>query len=164
MPDSTHTIEIRILTQTLTLRGPNGDVVMETGISTAKNGAGERINSERTPRGRHIICAKIGAGMEPNTIFVSRRPTGELYSPALRVLYPQRDWILTRILWLRGLEPGKNRFGKVDTMRRYIYIHGAPDEDPMGVPSSHGCIKMRNADVIRLFDLVIPGTSVTIMD
>jgi lipoprotein-anchoring transpeptidase ErfK/SrfK len=135
---------------------------MQSRVSTAKNGAGERIDSECTPTGQHIIRACIGAGVPVNTVFVSRRPSGELYSPALRALYPQRDWILTRILWLGGLEPGKNRFGEVDTMRRYIYIHGAPDEDPMGVPSSHGCIKMRNSEVVVLFDLVVPGTRVLI--
>ena len=162
MPTSEHLIEIDIPTQTLTLRDAGGGVIMQTLVSTASNGAGERIHSECTPRGRHLIRACIGAGAPVNTVFVSRRPSGELYSPALRALYPQRDWILTRILWLSGLEPGKNRLGEVDTMRRYIYIHGAPDEDPMGVPSSHGCIKMRNSEVVALFDLAVPGTRVLI--
>ena len=161
MPKSEHFIEIDIPTQTLTLRDAGG-VIMQTLVSTATNGAGERIHSECTPRGQHLIRACIGAGAPVNTVFVSRRPSGELYSPALRALYPQRDWILTRILWLSGLEPGKNRLGEVDTMRRYIYIHGAPDEDPMGVPSSHGCIKMRNSEVVALFDLAVPGTRVLI--
>lgn len=155
-------IAIDIPTQVLTLRDGRGEICMQTLISTAKNGAGERKGSERTPRGRHTIRAKIGAGVPANTVFVSRRPTGEIYSRALRALYPQRDWILTRILWLSGLEPGKNRLGAVDTMQRYIYIHGAPDEDTMGVPSSHGCVKMRNADVIALFDMVNAGTAVVI--
>ncbi|HKJ75676.1 MAG TPA: L,D-transpeptidase, partial [Gammaproteobacteria bacterium] len=75
---------------------------------------------------------------------------------------PERDWILTRILWLCGEEPGRNRLGRVDTMRRYVYIHGAPDDDPMGVPSSKGCVKMRNADIIDLFDRVAVGTPVVI--
>ncbi|MFQ5937367.1 MAG: L,D-transpeptidase family protein [Acidiferrobacterales bacterium] len=157
-----HTIVIDIPTQTLTLRDADSGIVMESTVSTAKKGVGEQLNSECTPRGRHVIRAKIGAEMPLNTVFVSRRPTGELYSPALRALYPQRDWILTRILWLSGLEPGKNRFGDVDTMRRHIYIHGAPDEDPMGIPSSHGCIKMRNEDVVALFNLVTAGTRVLI--
>jgi lipoprotein-anchoring transpeptidase ErfK/SrfK len=163
MLKSEHFIDIDIPTQTLKLcEASGGGVVMQSRVSTAKNGAGERIDSECTPTGQHIIRACIGAGVPVNTVFVSRRPSGELYSPALRALYPQRDWILTRILWLGGLEPGKNRFGEVDTMRRYIYIHGAPDEDPMGVPSSHGCIKMRNSEVVVLFDLVVPGTRVLI--
>lgn len=162
MAKSKHLIEIDIPTQTLTLREASGDVLKQTLVSTAKNGAGERIDSECTPRGKHIIRACIGAGVPVNTVFVSRRPSGELYSPALRALYPQRDWILTRILWLSGVERGKNRLGEVDTMRRYIYIHGAPDEDPMGVPSSHGCIKMRNSEIVALFELVVPGTRVLI--
>jgi lipoprotein-anchoring transpeptidase ErfK/SrfK len=159
----THTISIDVPSQTLTLYDETGDVLMQTQVSTAKNGVGEEMDSNCTPRGRHIIRAKIGAGQPLNAVFVSRRPTEETYSPELGALYPQRDWILTRILWLSGLEPGKNRLGDVDSMRRYIYIHGAPDEDQMGVPSSHGCIKMRNQDVIELFDRVPPGTAVTIL-
>lgn len=159
----THTISIDVLSQTLTLHDETGDVLMQTQVSTAKNGMGEQMGSNCTPRGEHIIRAKIGAAQPLNTVFVARRPSGETYSPELRALYPQRDWILTRILWLSGLEPGKNRLGNVDTMRRHIYIHGAPDEDPMGVPSSHGCIKMRTQEVIELFDRVPPGTAVTIL-
>ena len=159
----THTISIDVLSQTLTLHDETGDVLMQTQVSTAKNGMGEQMGSNCTPRGEHIIRAKIGAAQPLNTVFVARRPSGETYSPELRALYPQRDWILTRILWLSGLEPGKNRLGNVDTMRRHIYIHGAPDEDPMGVPSSHGCIKMRTQEMIELFDRVPPGTPVTIL-
>lgn len=157
------TISIDVPSQTLTLHDETGDVLMRTQVSTAKNGVGEQIGSNCTPRGEHIIRAKIGAAQPLNTVFVARRPTRETYSSELGALYPQRDWILTRILWLSGLEPGKNRFGDVDTMRRYIYIHGAPDEDEMGIPSSHGCIKMRNQEVIELFDQVSPGTPVTIL-
>ena len=135
---------------------------METSISTARNGAGEMIDSECTPRGRHILRAMIGSGCPANTVFVGRRSTGEMYTPELRRRFPQRDWILTRILWLSGSQVGFNRRGSVDTMRRYIYIHGAPDEDAMGVPSSHGCIKMTNTDVVALFDLVNPGIPITI--
>lgn len=121
-------------------------------ISTAAKGLGEQMHSEKTPRGRHIIRAKIGTGCPIYTVFKARRPTGEIYSPELKQLYPERDWILTRILWLQGQEPGKNRFGSVDTMRRYIYIHGCPDETDFSQPSSHGCIRMRNADILTLFD------------
>jgi hypothetical protein len=159
----THTISIDVPSQTLTLHDETGDVLMQTQVSTAKNGMGEQMGSNCTPRGEHVIRAKIGAAQPLNTVFVARRPTGETYSPELRALYPQRDWILTRILWLSGLEPGKNRLGNVDTMRRHIYIHGAPDEDPMGIPGSHGCIKMRTQEVIELFDRVPPGTPVTIL-
>ncbi|MDO9371644.1 MAG: L,D-transpeptidase [Gammaproteobacteria bacterium] len=154
-------IEISIAAQRLRLREGNR-ITMDVAVSTAKNGAGEINGSECTPRGAHVIRAKIGAGCAPDTVFVSRRPSGEIYTPALRRQFPQRDWILTRILWLSGLEVGKNRLGKVDTMRRYIYIHGCPDEDVMGVPSSHGCVKMCNPDVSELFDRVAVGTRVII--
>lgn len=139
-------------------------ILFQTTVSTALKGLGELHGSECTPRGWHVIRAKIGANYPCNTVFVSRRPTGESYTAELRAKYPDRDWILTRILWLSGLEPDKNRLGSVDTMRRYIYIHGSPDEDIMGIPSSHGCIKMSNQDVIRLFDLVQVGTRVNIAE
>jgi L,D-transpeptidase YbiS len=155
-------LEVNIPAQTLVLKETGGRVLFQARVATARKGAGERINSECTPRGRHLIRAKIGAGEPAGAVFVSRRPTGEVYTPALKSLYPDRDWILTRILWLSGLEPGRNRLGDVDTMRRFIYIHGCPDEHPMGVPSSHGCIKMRNQELIELFDLVPVGTPVTI--
>ena len=138
--------------------------LLDVSVSTAKNGPGEISGSECTPRGLHKIRAKIGKICPKNTVFVGRRSTGELYHPNLRAQFPDRDWILTRILWLSGLEPGKNRLGNVDTMRRYVYIHGCPDDDEMGIPSSHGCIKMRNSDVISLFDLVEIGTRVNIME
>ena len=156
-------ITVHVPSQTLTLRDARDAVVMQTRVSTGKKGVGEQFGSEQTPRGLHVIRARIGAGLAPGTVLVGRRPTGELFSPALRAAHPGRDWILTRILWLSGLEPGRNRHGKVDTMRRYIYIHGCPDEDPMGTPSSHGCVKMRNNEVIELFDLVPVGTRVLII-
>lgn len=131
--------------------------------STSKHGAGEQSGSFKTPRGRHTIRAKIGGGAPQNAVFVGRRPTGEIYSPELARAEPQRDWILTRILWLSGLELGKNRLGSVDTMRRYIYIHGTPDTEPLGVPGSIGCIRMANRDIVELFDLVPVGTRVDIV-
>ncbi len=132
-------------------------------IATAKNGVGETFGSECTPLGKHIIRAKIGNDEAINTVFIGRRPTGEIYEPSLKTQNPSRDWILTRILWLSGIEQGKNRLGNVDTMRRYIYIHGCPDEDEMGVASSHGCIKMRNTDLIELYDLIPVYTPVEII-
>ena len=155
-------IEIDVPNQSLILKDAQGRILMQTRISTARNGVGEENGSEKTPRGAHYIRARIGAGLPADAVLVSRRPTGEIYSPSLRTAFPNRDWILTRILWLCGLEPGKNRLGKVDTMRRYIYIHGCPDEDPMGVPGSRGCVKMRNSEIIELFDRVAPGTRVHI--
>lgn len=131
-------------------------------ISSAKNGVGEIKDSEKTPRGWHIIRAKIGADSPANTVFRNRRPTGEIFAPELRARYPERDWILTRILWLSGTEVGKNRLGPVDTMQRYIYIHGSPDDVSMGQPGSRGCIRMKNSDIIELFDLVAPQDSVFI--
>lgn len=139
-------------------------VLMDVLVSTAANGPGEQEGSECTPRGWHQIRAKIGQGCPEDTVFRGRRPTGEFYTPQLAQEYPERDWILTRILWLSGLEPGRNRLGKVDTMRRYVYIHGCPDEHAMGVPSSHGCVKMRNRELIELFDQVETGTRVLVLD
>lgn len=139
-----------------------GQCIKTYPIATAKNGAGQLKGSECTPLGWHRIRAKIGNGQPLNSVFVGRRPTGEIYSPQLRLQYPNRDWILTRILWLGGLEPGKNRYGKVDTTWRYIYIHGGPDETITGIPNSHGCIKMINSDVIELFDLVNTNCKVLI--
>ena len=132
-------------------------------VSTAAKGAGEQEGSEKTPRGLHEIRAMIGAGSPTGTVFVGRRPTGEVCTPETLRAEPARDWILTRILWLRGLEPGRNRFGNVDSMRRYIYIHGTPHEGALGTPASHGCIRMGNADVVQLFDLVEPGVEVEIV-
>ena len=154
-------IEISIPGQTLVL-SDRGRVVKTYSVSTAKNGPGEKNGSLCTPRGRHIVRAKIGAGEPLNAVFVRRRATGEVWSQALHEAYPGRDWILTRILWLSGCEPGRNRLGDVDTMRRYIYIHGAPDFAEMGKPGSIGCVRMRNRDIVELFDLVAPYTPVEI--
>lgn len=137
-------------------------VLKRYSVSTARRGLGEKNGSFCTPRGRHIVRAKIGAGQPQGTVFVRRRATGEVWTHELHAKYPGRDWILTRILWLSGREPGKNRLGDVDTMRRYIYIHGSPETAEMGKPGSVGCIRMRNADIVELFDLVPPYTEVEI--
>jgi lipoprotein-anchoring transpeptidase ErfK/SrfK len=150
--------------QVLTVFGDDGEILREYPVSTAKAGVGEVSGSYQTPRGRHIVRAKIGAGQPENTVFVRRRPTGEIWSPALGEAFPGRDWILTRILWLSGSEPGCNRLGCVDTMRRYIYIHGSPDSAEMGAPGSHGCVRMRNADIVELFELVPCYTEVEITE
>lgn len=131
-------------------------------VSTARNGAGERCGSGCTPRGWHRIRAKIGGGAPVGTVFVGRRPTGEIYDAELAATHPERDWILTRILWLGGLEPGLNRYGKVDTTWRYIYIHGSPDHSVTGEPQSHGCVRMRSGDLVELFERVAIGTRVLI--
>jgi lipoprotein-anchoring transpeptidase ErfK/SrfK len=157
-------IEISIAEQRLCLLNAAGEVVLSFPVSTAANGPGERKESGCTPRGLHRIRAKIGAGAPVGTVFVGRRATGEIWTPELARQYPQRDWILTRILWLCGQQPGFNRLGQVDSMQRYIYIHGTPDDQPMGVPCSHGCVRMRNADLVVLFDRVEAGTEVDIIE
>lgn len=157
-------IRISLPQQTLELHDDRGALLRRYSVSTAKNGAGEQSGSCATPRGRHIVRAKVGAGETANTVFVGRRPTGETWSPELAEQFPERDWVLTRILWLSGKEPGRNRLGEVDTMRRYIYLHGCPDSAPMGTPGSHGCVRMKNGDVIELFDLVPAYTPVDIVE
>lgn len=155
---------ISVARQRLQVVDDDGALLKEYAVSTAKAGVGEQSGSYRTPRGLHIIRAKIGAGQAANTVFVRRRPTGEIWTPELAEQFPGRDWILTRILWLSGCEPGLNRLGCVDTMRRYVYIHGSPDTAQMGMPGSHGCVRMRNADIIELFDLVPCYTAVEIRE
>ncbi len=161
LPDSR--LEVSLQDQRLDLFN-QGECVRRWPVSTARNGAGEQFGSEKTPRGWHRIRAMIGAGCEPGSVFVARRPTGEVWTQALGQAHPQRDWILTRILWLSGTEPGRNRLGDVDTLRRFIYIHGCPDTEPVGEPVSHGCIRMRNSDVIELFEAVAPGFPVLIRE
>jgi lipoprotein-anchoring transpeptidase ErfK/SrfK len=157
-------IEISIQHQTLTLFDNFGGVKVKYRVSTAANGVGCLKDSGCTPLGEHIIRAKIGAGVAPNTVFVGRRPTGEICTPELMEQYPNRDWILTRILWLSGKEIGKNRLGNVDTMQRYIYIHGTPTSTDMSKIGSHGCVRMWNEDVVELFELVEVGTQVLILE
>jgi L,D-transpeptidase YbiS len=162
MSDIDKRITVDIARQRLILE--QGDARIIYLVSTAKQGAGEQYGSGMTPRGEHVIRLRIGDGCALNTVFVGRRPTGEIFSNELLAANPQRDWILTRILWLSGREAGFNRGGNVDSLRRYIYIHGTPDSEPMGVPLSHGCIRMRNSDVIDLFDRVETGTPVLIRE
>lgn len=157
-------IKIEIGSQQLSLLDEADNVLRRYAVSTALKGGGEVSGSYCTPRGRHIIRAKIGEGCPENAVFVRRRPTGEIYTPSLGAQMPERDWILTRILWLSGCEVGFNRLGKNDTMRRYIYIHGTPDSEPVGLAASHGCIRMRNADLLELYDAVPVGASVEIIE
>ena len=157
-------IRVDIGRQRLELFGKDGACIRRYAVSTGERGAGERSGSLCTPRGRHRIRARIGAGAPAGAVFRGRRPTGELWTPAFAAAHPGRDWILSRILWLCGEEPGRNRGGEVDTMRRYIYLHGTGDDQPMGVARSHGCVRMRNRDIIELFELVPAGTVVEIVE
>jgi len=156
-------IRIDLSEQTLSVLDDSGRTLHAYPVSTAKNGPGEISGSHCTPRGRHVVRAKIGTGQPEGTVFVRRRPTGEVWSRELHERFPGRDWILTRILWLSGQEPGVNRLGEVDTMRRYIYIHGSHEFAEMGKPGSIGCVRMRNADILALFDLVPCYTEVDIV-
>ena len=159
-----HPVEIIISLTRQTLQVSRaGRVEHEYLVSTSRYGPGEQRGSLCTPRGRHLIRARIGSGLPSGAVLRGRRPTGEVFSPELYRAAPGRDWILSRILWLSGLEPGRNRLGDVDSMRRYIYIHGTPDREPMGVPFSHGCIRMRNTEVCQLFELVTAGTLVNLV-
>lgn len=142
----------------------SGQTIRRYPVSTAAKGAGEASGSYCTPRGRHIVRAKIGGDRPINSVFVGRRPTGEIYTEELGQIAPERDWILSRILWLSGKEPGFNRLGNCDTMRRYIYIHGTPDEGFKQAPRSHGCIRMRNGDLVELFEQVPVYTPVEIVE
>jgi L,D-transpeptidase YbiS len=155
-------LRVDLAAQTLTLERDGRRLEVYT-VSTSKHGSGETQGSFKTPRGRHVIRAKIGAGAPINAVFRGRRATGEIYSAELARSNPNRDWILTRILWLSGTEIGRNRLGAVDTMRRYIYIHGTPDSEQLGVPGSIGCIRMANRDIVELFELVAAGTVVHIV-
>lgn len=150
--------------QCLELFGADGACIRRYAVSTGERGAGERSGSLCTPRGRHRIRARIGAGAPAGAVFRGRRPTGEVWTAEFAAAHPGRDWILSRILWLCGEEPGRNRGGEVDTMRRYIYLHGTGDDQPMGVARSHGCVRMRNRDIIELFELVPVGTEVEIVE
>lgn len=154
-------IDIDISEQRLRLK--QGErTLLDAPVSTGLKGAGEIMDSECTPRGWHVVCEKIGDGAPMNTVFVGRRPTGELYSPDLRQEHPDRDWILTRILWLSGSESGRNYQGNVDSRERYIYIHGCPADVGIGAPGSRGCIRMRNEQIVELFNRVKVGTRVYI--
>lgn len=137
-------------------------------VSTAKNGTGSLENSGCTPLGEHQIAEKFGDGLPQNAVFVARQFTGELYDDELGGAFAERDWILGRIMWLDGCENGINQGQNadgfcVDSKSRYIYIHGTPDSEPMGVPLSHGCVRMRMNDVVKLYEQVAIGTKVIII-
>ena len=156
-------LEIDTAAQRLTV-WQGRETACQCAVSTAANGTGEEEGSGATPLGWHTIRAAIGAGNPAGTVYRGRRPTGEVFSETLAAAHPGRDWILTRILWLSGLETGRNRGGNVDSQRRYIYLHGTPPGEPMGVPRSHGCIRLRDSELLALFEIAVPGTPVWIHD
>ena len=155
---------VDIATQRLQLLDDAGKVISQWPVSTAANGPGEQGGSMKTPRGLHVLRAKIGTGLPSHSVLRGRRATGEIHSAALAAAQPERDFVLTRVLWLSGAMPGFNRIGSVDSMRRYIYIHGTPDSEPMGAPASHGCIRMRNSDLLELEAQVAVGMQVLIRE
>jgi L,D-transpeptidase YbiS len=161
MPVQIPSLHVDIATQTVTLTEADG-TARRYPVSTARKGAGNLAGSGGTPLGLHRVRLKIGAGAPPGAVFVARRATGEVFGPELAARDPERDWMLSRILWLQGMEPGVNRGGAVDTLRRYVYIHGTGDEDGIGTACSFGCVRMSNADVIDLFDRVPQGALVRI--
>lgn len=132
-------------------------------VRIATKGLGEKQGSFKTPRGKHIIRSKVGAGASAYAVFKSRRPTGEILTENLFISAPNRDWILGRILWLSGTEIGFNRLGDVDTMRRYIYIHGSPEQCFNKQEGSKGCIRMQPLDIVALFDQVAIGDTVEVL-
>ncbi|WP_280539613.1 L,D-transpeptidase [Chromohalobacter sp. 11-W] len=156
-------LEIDLGAQSLTIR--EGDVCRETfSISSGENGIGQHEGSGQTPVGWHYVRAAIGNGLPAGSVFRGRRPSGEVFSPELARVHPERDWILTRILWLCGLERGVNRGGDVDSQRRYIYLHGTPADQPMGTPASHGCIRLRDETLLAVFEAAPAGTPVWLHD
>ena len=128
-----------------------GDFTVSYPVSTAEKGVGNKNNSYQTPLGLHYIRNKIGAGAARLSIFDSRSNTGKIATLETRPRHTGEDLVTSRILWLSGLEPGINQGQGVDSYRRYIYIHGTQEEGLIGQPASHGCIRMRNADVMDLF-------------
>lgn len=157
-------LHVSVAEQSLTLYDGRGLPQKRYTVSTAKNGVGERVNSYQTPRGWHRVCERIGDDVAPDTIIYRRKVTPWKYTPQLAAEYPDKDWILTRILWLCGMEPGKNQGGDVDSYDRAIYIHGAGQHVPFGTPTSRGCVRMRNEDVIELYNLTANGIDVLISE
>ena len=155
-------LSVSVASQTMTHYDDTGLPVKTYTISTAKNGVGEQVNSYQTPRGWHRVCEKIGDGIEADTIIYRRKITPWKYTPQLAAENPDKDWILTRILWLCGLEPGRNQGGNVDSYDRAIYLHGAGQHVRFGIPTSRGCIRMRNEDIIELYDKTATGLDVLI--
>jgi lipoprotein-anchoring transpeptidase ErfK/SrfK len=154
-------INISVSSQKLSLF-QEGELISSYKVSTALKGVGQEKNTNKTPLGNHIIRAMIGRNLPIYAVIKARRYTNEIWTKELDDPSITVDWILSRVIWLSGKDLGRNRLGNVDTMQRYIYIHGTNEEHLLGTPSSHGCIRMSNEDVIELFDLVSVGDIVEI--
>ena len=146
-------INISVSSQKLSLF-QEGELVSSYKVSTALKGVGQEKNTNKTPLGNHIIRAMIGRNLPIYAVIKARRFTNEIWTKELDDPSITVDWILSRVIWLSGKDLGRNRLGNVDTMQRYIYIHGTNEEHLLGTPSSHGCIRMSNEDVIELFDVL----------
>ena len=157
-----NSIKINIAEQQLSLLDEDGNMIHQYPVSTSKKGSGNQNGSEQTPLGMHRIKNKLGGAMPVNEVFIGRVPHGSLEECIERELDLPDDVIMSRIMWLEGMEPGRNQGGYVDTYERYIYIHGTNHEDTIGMPNSIGCIRMRNNDVVDLFRLVEVGSEVLI--
>lgn len=154
-------IETKLSEQKLYVMRDN-QIFKQYPISSSKFGIGSEAGSNKTPLGKHIVREKIGAGAPINTIFKSRVDTKKIAQVCLEPKDTGHDYVTTRILWLEGIEEGINKGNGIDSYRRNIYIHGTPEEGLIGTPASHGCIRMRNKDVMELFDLIPTGTKVEI--
>ena len=157
-----YSIRIKVSEQKLYLLNEAGAVEREYPVSTSKYGVGSENGSEKTPLGLHRIKDKVGGAMPVNMVLVGREPKGLLEDCIRDGVELPDDVITSRIMWLEGMEPGRNQGGHVDTYNRYIYIHGTSEEDKIGTPASIGCIRMLNDDVVELYRLVDKGTEVLI--
>ncbi len=142
----------------------NGEVSKTYPVSSSVYGIGNKAGSNQTPLGTHTISERFGDGAEPGTIFRSRGNTGKIATIYTDKTDSDDDLVTTRIMWLQGMEPGANKGHGIDSHARYIYIHGTQEEGLIGEPASHGCIRMKNQDVIELFNSVPQGTFVEIQE
>lgn len=159
--DTFHVLQVSVAKQQMTLY-ELGRPVQTFRISTSMVGTGSRMGSIRTPLGRHRICRMVGDGLVAGAVLRGAKPTGEVAQIFIDTTNVEDDLVTTRILWLEGLEPGRNRGGLVDSYHRYIYIHGTPEEGLIGQPASHGCLRMYNRDVIALYNRIRLGSLVII--
>ncbi len=157
-----NTININVTQQQLKLFDEDGNLLQQYPVSTSRYGPGNQNGSEQTPLGLHRIKDKLGGAMPVNEVFIGRGPHGNLEECIKRGVDLPDDVIMSRIMWLEGMEPGRNQGGYVDTYQRYIYIHGTNHEGTIGTPASIGCIRMCNQDVVDLFRLVEVGSEVLI--